>query len=167
MICCEGPIDSGKMQLGALPDDRRWSSSPQNKISRGKKKQISNLHRFTLQIESMADDWAICFHLLQTWTAWCCLVRPLIGFEVWVCSTASLCYCCCHKMRWKAGHVFILGCRRQKTHNRSCVMHAPLKWSEFSGKRLRTWVSVCSADPENGSSCKETHAEDHLNADYL
>lgn len=41
MICCEGPIDSGEMQLGALPDNRRCqrsSSSPQNKISRGKKK---------------------------------------------------------------------------------------------------------------------------------
>lgn len=54
MICCEGPIDSGEMQLGALPGDRRRqhsSSSPQNKISREKKKkQISNLHCFTLQI---------------------------------------------------------------------------------------------------------------------
>lgn len=53
MICCEGPIDSGEMQLGALPNDRRCqhsSSALQNKISRGKKKQISNLHRFTLQI---------------------------------------------------------------------------------------------------------------------
>lgn len=44
MICCEGPIDSGEMQLGALPDDRRCqhsSSSPLNKISRKKKKKAN------------------------------------------------------------------------------------------------------------------------------
>lgn len=54
MICCEGPIDSGEMQLGALPNDRRCqhsSSAPQNKISRGKKKanlQSASFHAANL-----------------------------------------------------------------------------------------------------------------------
>lgn len=54
MICCEGPIDSGEMQLGALPNDRRCqhsSSALQNKISRGKKKanlQSASFHAANL-----------------------------------------------------------------------------------------------------------------------
>lgn len=54
MICCEGPIDSGEMQLGASPDDRRCqhsSSSSQNQISRGKKKanlQSASFHAANL-----------------------------------------------------------------------------------------------------------------------
>lgn len=133
--------------------------------SAGKKKQISNLHRFTLQIESAADDWAICFHLLQTWTAWCWLVRPLIGFEVWVCSTASLCYCSCHKMRWKAGLVFILGRRRLTIIPVSCTRL--LNDLSSLGSVWRPEFQWVLQNPENGSSCKDTPAEDPLNADSL
>lgn len=162
MICCEGPIDSGGMQLGALPDDRRWSSSPQNKISRGKKAnlQSASFHAANLicgrwlgYLLSPASD----MDRLMLVSRWLVLKFGFVQQCRYVFIPVRRCV-------WRQDMWLFWETAERRLRNNSPVSCTRLFNDLGSLECFKTWAS---ADPENGSSCGDTHAVDPLNADYF
>lgn len=165
MICCEGPIDSGGMQLGALPDDRRWSSSPQNKISRGKKAnlQSASFHAANLicgrwlgYLLSPASD----MDRLMLVSRWLVLKFGFVQQRRYVFIPVRRCV-------WRQDMWLFWETAERRLRNNSPVSCTRLFNDLGSLECFKTWASVFSADPENSSSCGDTHTEDPLNADYF